>query len=339
MSVNFPESPQTNDSFERNGILYIWDGGKWICVAASQNYQGATGATGPIGATGSPGPESSNGATGPKGATGPQGPIGDPSTIQGATGDIGVTGATGNEGLAGTNGATGATGVTGLADTLNSIGDVDVPSPLDDQILQYKSLTGNYEASDIEVPDASVVTTLSPTETLLATDFQYSQNSPGFNQFWFTVDANGLVALNLEYPLGQLNVGDVMEISRPASGLAPIKYYFGNEANNTFYVPNSLTYNEAQVAKLGSISGSFDNFTIRTYTYDQTFNLSVNDLEASNLEANTTATFEAVLVDNTGEIEIPSDNSFGTIEATSSVKLQGYFMTIDDSGNLSTSLA
>ena len=54
MAVEFPQDPQTGDSFESGGVIYSWDGRKW--VSAFQPNIDYTGPRGPQGATGPQGP-------------------------------------------------------------------------------------------------------------------------------------------------------------------------------------------------------------------------------------------------------------------------------------------
>lgn len=53
-ALNFPSTPAINDTFSASGVIYTWDGQRWLASVSS----GATGATGPggqLGATGSTG--------------------------------------------------------------------------------------------------------------------------------------------------------------------------------------------------------------------------------------------------------------------------------------------
>ena len=51
MAANFPNSPNTNDTFTENGITFVWDGEAWKLPAGS----GTKGQKGEIGVTGSTG--------------------------------------------------------------------------------------------------------------------------------------------------------------------------------------------------------------------------------------------------------------------------------------------
>lgn len=45
MSINFPDSPSTNDTFTANSVLYTFDGVKWVATPDAQ-YVRKTGSTG-----------------------------------------------------------------------------------------------------------------------------------------------------------------------------------------------------------------------------------------------------------------------------------------------------
>ena len=114
---NFPNSPNTNDTYTANGVTYKWDGVAWRRITTT-GAQGNTGAQGAQGAQGSQGAAGAQGAIGAQGATGSTGAQGASGTngAQGATGPTGaqgVTGAQGAQGAQGHQGATGATGPTG----------------------------------------------------------------------------------------------------------------------------------------------------------------------------------------------------------------------------------
>lgn len=135
--INFPDTPNVNDTFTSGTQTWVWTGVAWNLVISP--LQGPTGATGPTGAD-----STVEGPTGPTGAfivesdTPPTGPgidVGDSwfnsatgkvyvyydsywvetaSSQVGAEGPTGPTGATGPEGPESTvPGATGATGPTG----------------------------------------------------------------------------------------------------------------------------------------------------------------------------------------------------------------------------------
>lgn len=92
MPIDFPNSPQIDDTFTVGDQTWVWDGFVWRISIA----QGATGPTGPTG-------PSVTGPTGPIGATGPTGPTGSQGIqgVQGPTGPLGPTGSTGPTGATG----------------------------------------------------------------------------------------------------------------------------------------------------------------------------------------------------------------------------------------------
>ena len=97
-AFDFPNSPNTGDTYSANGVTFSWNGSVWTRFSASSGAQGSTGPTGAQGAVGSTGAQ---GATGSGGSTGAQGAAG----AQGATGPTG---------------AQGAQGVAGSSTTINS---------------------------------------------------------------------------------------------------------------------------------------------------------------------------------------------------------------------------
>ena len=102
-AFDFPNSPNTNDTYTANGVTFTWNGTKWLRTSPSVGAQGSTGPTGAQGASGPTGAQGSQGATGGTGATG----------AQGATGPTGSTGPTGAQGATGSGGSTGAQGAEG----------------------------------------------------------------------------------------------------------------------------------------------------------------------------------------------------------------------------------
>ena len=151
-AIDFPNSPQVNDTFTSGSQTWIWTGTSWNLVISSvigpTGPTGASGAasnvTGPTGAQGifstvaatppaSPDlgdswfnsetgqifvyyddywVESASSNIGPAGPTGPTGSQGEASTVLGPTGNTGPTGATGPQGNTGPTGAS-VTGATG----------------------------------------------------------------------------------------------------------------------------------------------------------------------------------------------------------------------------------
>ena len=69
-AFDFPNSPNTNDTYTANGVTFTWNGTKWLRTSPSV---GAQGSTGPTGAQGASGPTGAQGATGSGGSTGAQG--------------------------------------------------------------------------------------------------------------------------------------------------------------------------------------------------------------------------------------------------------------------------
>jgi hypothetical protein len=113
MTINFPNSPTTNQTYTFNGRSWQWTGVAWKAITTTFGPTGPTGSAGFIG---------SDGATGATGAQGIQGPTGSAGFIgsdgaTGATGAQGIQGPTGSAGIAGPTGTTGATGATGLTGT------------------------------------------------------------------------------------------------------------------------------------------------------------------------------------------------------------------------------
>ena len=330
-SINLPKNPQPSDTYEINDILYTWDGSKWISIAAiHDDYSGATGATGPIGATG----VSIEGSSGIQGATGAQGPVGI-STIIGATGLVGVVGADGMAGVAGST-FMGATGASGVPAPLNAIGDVDATSPSDGQILKYDLFNKEYVLSDVEVSAASVIPTLSNTETLVGTNFRYSYGTTNTFSFAYRNSYGNRLTITITPPITADN-NDIIEISRPASGLPPIKYLIIdvdiiNSEYSAFVIANSFDYNLSLITERGIDE---DDFTIKLFKYPSV-SLSVNNLVASFIK-NDTPTTNINNITNETQTIIDS-GTFGGIESTNPPVIDNqYKFEIDDSGNVYTS--
>jgi hypothetical protein len=91
MPIDFPNSPELNETFTVGDQRWYWDGSVWRTVLAD----------GPVGPTG---------PTGPVGNTGPTGSTGAASTVSGPTGPTGLIGLTGPTGPTGPRGPTGSTG-------------------------------------------------------------------------------------------------------------------------------------------------------------------------------------------------------------------------------------
>ena len=69
-AFDFPNSPNTNDTYTANNTTYTWNGTKWVRTSPSIGAQGATGPTGAQGATGATGAQGATGSTGAQGAAG-----------------------------------------------------------------------------------------------------------------------------------------------------------------------------------------------------------------------------------------------------------------------------
>lgn len=88
-AIDFPPSPNVNDTYTNGIQTYTWNGTAWRLVRTS--------AVGPTGPTGAPGADSTAiGATGPTGALGPTGPTGPEGAASNVVGPTGPTGATGS---------------------------------------------------------------------------------------------------------------------------------------------------------------------------------------------------------------------------------------------------
>ena len=144
MAIDFPNSPNSGDTFSVGNVTWRWNGYAWNRVPdpgakgeiGQKGDKGEVGLTGSIGQkgqkgdveqqgnkgdTGAQGPQGAQGSTGDKGAkgdkgdTGPQGPQGSQGS-QGQKGEIGNTGPagpTGPQGLQGPTGPQGPIGPTG----------------------------------------------------------------------------------------------------------------------------------------------------------------------------------------------------------------------------------
>ena len=110
MAANFPNSPNTNDTFTSNGVTFTWDGEAWK-QPASPGVKGSKGQKGEVGQKGQKG---DGGDKGQKGEIGLSGNPGGDGT-DGDKGQKGDTGADGNDGSDGTSvkGDKGQKGVDG----------------------------------------------------------------------------------------------------------------------------------------------------------------------------------------------------------------------------------
>ena len=135
MAIDFPNSPNSGDTFSVGNITWRWNGYAWNRVPdpGAKGEGGQKGQIGEVGLTGSlgqkgekgdveqkgnkgeVGEKGATGAKGDKGAVGPQGP-------QGATGPTGPEGTKGQKGEGGTTGSTGPTGPQGSPGSDGSAG-------------------------------------------------------------------------------------------------------------------------------------------------------------------------------------------------------------------------
>ena len=135
MAIDFPNSPNSGDTFSVGNITWRWNGYAWNRVpdpgakgeVGQKGQKGEVGLTGSLGQKGEKGDveqkgnkgevgaKGATGAKGDKGAVGPQGP-------QGATGPTGPEGTKGQKGEGGTTGSTGPTGPQGSPGSDGSAG-------------------------------------------------------------------------------------------------------------------------------------------------------------------------------------------------------------------------
>ena len=110
MAANFPDSPNTNDTFTSGALTFTWNGSAWK-LDPSSGTKGEKGQKGEVGVTGDKGQKGQKGEVGDKGQKGEIGATGD----KGQKGEIGSTGGTGGTGAKGQKGEIGATGSGGSA--------------------------------------------------------------------------------------------------------------------------------------------------------------------------------------------------------------------------------
>ena len=118
-AFDFPNSPNTNDTYTANGVTFTWNGTKWMRTSPSVGAQGSIGSTGAQGATGS------GGSTGAQGATGTTGTVftsGTRMLFQQSTAPTGWTkdSTRNNRALRIVNGTVGDGGGNGFAEVLTS---------------------------------------------------------------------------------------------------------------------------------------------------------------------------------------------------------------------------
>ena len=108
MAANFPNSPNTNDTFTSNGVTFEWNGTAWK-LPASPGVKGSKGEPGDKGQKGEKGEKGDKGDKGQKGEDGNKGDKGE----KGQKGDKGQKGEVGASGGAGTKGQKGEKGEKG----------------------------------------------------------------------------------------------------------------------------------------------------------------------------------------------------------------------------------
>ena len=134
MAANFPNSPNTNDTFTESGLTFVWNGTAWK-LNSSSGTKGEKGQKGEVGVTGDKGEKGQKGEVGDKGQKGEIGTTGGTggTGAKGQKGEVGATGATGNTGSTGDKGqkgqkgevgATGGTGGTGSTGAKGQKGEV-----------------------------------------------------------------------------------------------------------------------------------------------------------------------------------------------------------------------
>ena len=103
MAANFPDSPNTNDTFTSGALTFTWNGEAWK-LDPSSGTKGEKGQKGEVGVTGDKGQKGQKGEVGDKGQKGEIG----------ATGGSGGTGNAGSDGDKGQKGEIGSTGADGI---------------------------------------------------------------------------------------------------------------------------------------------------------------------------------------------------------------------------------
>ena len=113
MAANFPNSPNTNDTFTSNGVTFVWNGEAWK-LPASPGVKGLKGDQGEKGEKGQKGEKGEKGVKGEIGSSGNPGGKGDKGApgVDGSDGSDGDKGQKGEKGQKGQDGAD-ATGTKG----------------------------------------------------------------------------------------------------------------------------------------------------------------------------------------------------------------------------------
>ena len=88
MAANFPNSPNTNDTFTESGLTFVWNGSAWK-LNSSSGTKGEKGQKGEVGAQGDGGSDGIKGQKGEKGEVGEKGVKGEVGD-KGQKGEIGV---------------------------------------------------------------------------------------------------------------------------------------------------------------------------------------------------------------------------------------------------------
>ena len=145
MSIDFPDSPSSGDTYSYDGKQWTYDGEKWETSGGSKGQKGEAGAGGgEKGETGNTGATGPTGNKGEKGELGPQGNTGPASSVAGPTGPQGVAGGT-FVGARYTPSANVATTTAGFDGTISST----VAVPIDVQVYDTNSIVS---ANTITIP-------------------------------------------------------------------------------------------------------------------------------------------------------------------------------------------
>ena len=115
MAANFPNSPNTNDTFTSNGVTFKWDGSAWK-QPASPGVKGTKGDKGEKGEKGQKGDKGEKGQKGEVGLSGNAGGKGQKGE-KGEKGEKGQKGDKGEKGQKGDKGQKGEVGATGTSYT------------------------------------------------------------------------------------------------------------------------------------------------------------------------------------------------------------------------------
>ena len=148
MAANFPNSPNTNDTFTSNGVTFTWDGSAWKQSATpgvkglkgekgDKGEKGQKGEKGEKGQKGEVGLSGNAGGKGDKGEKGQKGQDGNDATgTKGQKGEAGAAASKGQKGEKGQIGADGGSGADGS--------DGDKGQKGDEGFLANSGQTGSY---------------------------------------------------------------------------------------------------------------------------------------------------------------------------------------------------